>query len=439
MTKYHPSIRINESSAVSTTDKLYSCDGPFGNDQIHELNKFTGDIVSSVTITTVIGLPGTYLGCTGLTQDPTDGIWYAIAETTESSTNGSSRYIVTIDPIFGVISSIGTIDDAYATLAFTSNGTLYAMGDAGSSVPNVLDLVNKGTGSVSSICTLPSSSNKISHLTYHWDDEIMYRIAGADSKFRFDVINNLSDCSATSVPIIGSRSGAGDVIQFSYNTNDLVFYALVKDGTNFSYHKLTDAGVSSLLGSPSYPKPPKGLSFELALSVDTDGDEVIDDNDNCVDVYNPDQADADRDGIGDVCDFVPFAVVTADVTSGDILLDVSFTCNSATGNEPLTYSWDFDGDRVEDSTEQNPTNTFTIGGDFDVTCTVTDADGDSSSDAVAITTVNPSLRDQKFEQITILESLIDDAPKKTQKELKKAIKSINESLDERLWKDDILL
>ena len=35
---------------------------------------------------------------------------------------------------------------------------------------------------------------------------------------------------------------------------------------------------------------------------DTDGDGVCDDEDNCVDVANPDQADDDSDGVGNVCD-----------------------------------------------------------------------------------------------------------------------------------------
>ena len=102
-------------------------------------------------------------------------------------------------------------------------------------------------------------------------------------------------------------------------------------------------------------------------------------------------------------------------------LDVSFTCDSTTGNEPFTYCWDFNNDGTEDSTEQNPTHTFVNGGDFDATCTITDADGYTSSDSVTIMTINLSLQDQKAEQITILESLIDDASKKIQASWKMSI------------------
>ena len=40
-------------------------------------------------------------------------------------------------------------------------------------------------------------------------------------------------------------------------------------------------------------------------SMDIDNDDVLNDDDNCIDVYNPDQGDIDEDGYGDVCDTCP--------------------------------------------------------------------------------------------------------------------------------------
>ena len=40
----------------------------------------------------------------------------------------------------------------------------------------------------------------------------------------------------------------------------------------------------------------------VAMQADTDGDGVLDANDNCVNTANADQSDKDNDGIGDVCD-----------------------------------------------------------------------------------------------------------------------------------------
>ncbi len=45
------------------------------------------------------------------------------------------------------------------------------------------------------------------------------------------------------------------------------------------------------------------LSEPICLN-DQDDDGICDDQDNCIDTYNPDQADADNNGIGDLCDTV---------------------------------------------------------------------------------------------------------------------------------------
>lgn len=46
-------------------------------------------------------------------------------------------------------------------------------------------------------------------------------------------------------------------------------------------------------GDDDKPAPPP---------TDTDGDGISDENDNCINIANPDQADLDNDGIGDLCD-----------------------------------------------------------------------------------------------------------------------------------------
>lgn len=49
--------------------------------------------------------------------------------------------------------------------------------------------------------------------------------------------------------------------------------------------------------------------FSSAPPPDTDGDGIIDSNDNCIIIPNPDQKDSDGDGIGDVCDPTPLPIV----------------------------------------------------------------------------------------------------------------------------------
>ncbi len=58
---------------------------------------------------------------------------------------------------------------------------------------------------------------------------------------------------------------------------------------------------------------------------DEDGDGIPDDVDNCPETENPDQADADEDGIGDVCDPVP-TTVEQDKDNIQASLDATLDC-----------------------------------------------------------------------------------------------------------------
>src|SRR5919201_3236883 len=55
------------------------------------------------------------------------------------------------------------------------------------------------------------------------------------------------------------------------------------------------------------------LNWTAALPGDVDGDGVPNSSDNCPTVANPDQADSDRDGTGDVCDATPVDAIPPDV------------------------------------------------------------------------------------------------------------------------------
>ena len=52
-------------------------------------------------------------------------------------------------------------------------------------------------------------------------------------------------------------------------------------------------------------------------AVDTDGDMVMDDVDNCIAVVNPTQHDEDTDGYGDVCDNCPTVANTSQANAGE--------------------------------------------------------------------------------------------------------------------------
>jgi len=68
---------------------------------------------------------------------------------------------------------------------------------------------------------------------------------------------------------------------------------------------------------------------------------------------------------------------------------VDFQGTVTAGNAPFTYSWDFDGDAIEDSDLKNPGNVpFETEGTYTATFKVTDDDSNEKSVSVTITVVN---------------------------------------------------
>ncbi len=70
----------------------------------------------------------------------------------------------------------------------------------------------------------------------------------------------------------------------------------------------------------------------------------------------------------------PVAAFAADVTSGTAPLTVQFT-DASTGDGITAWAWDFENDGTVDSTEQNPSFTYTSAGTYSVKLTATNAGG----------------------------------------------------------------
>ena len=64
----------------------------------------------------------------------------------------------------------------------------------------------------------------------------------------------------------------------------------------------------------------EGLS-NLVLDIDEDG--VLDEADNCIDEYNPNQIDTDNDGLGDLCDPCNNLIWTGGDANADLTLDLN--------------------------------------------------------------------------------------------------------------------
>ena len=66
---------------------------------------------------------------------------------------------------------------------------------------------------------------------------------------------------------------------------------------------------------------------------------------------------------------------SATPTHGTLPMSVQFTDESISESAITAWSWDLDGDAVEDSTDQHPSYQYDAPGEYDVTFTVTTADG----------------------------------------------------------------
>ncbi|HEX6547602.1 MAG TPA: PKD domain-containing protein [Candidatus Dormibacteraeota bacterium] len=105
-----------------------------------------------------------------------------------------------------------------------------------------------------------------------------------------------------------------------------------------------------------------------------------------------DSAGARASAVVGISSYAPI-VVTANgtPTTGAAPLGTSFTSSATGGNGgPYTYSWDF-GDGSAASTLQNPTHTYTTGGSYIATVTVTDSVGNTGTGTVNVSPISATL------------------------------------------------
>ncbi|WP_327043506.1 ThuA domain-containing protein [Microbispora sp. NBC_01189] len=86
----------------------------------------------------------------------------------------------------------------------------------------------------------------------------------------------------------------------------------------------------------------------------------------------------------------PVARASADKTDGPTPLTVKFSSDGSKDpdGKAITYAWDLDGDGKTDSTEANPTYTYTKAGEYSAVLTITNAEGRTATASVTVNAGN---------------------------------------------------
>jgi hypothetical protein len=262
---------------------------------------------------------GVVSGANGLAVDPTDGTFYAVLRTVNFQ-----RHLATIDPTTGIATQISTMPYPVASMAFDASGQLYVVTGEGGPLPETLFTVNKATGALTVVQALSNDDGSEALAFNSSSDPVlgmqMYRGTGSAAPImqRFDP--TILPLTVVDITYSGDLppSAVHEATAMAYDSAQDIFYGAKWRGfDNWMFYSVTPTGVvnhiSSRIDEIGQVIPPggvrpglvpkKGLAFSNgAPSVDTDGDGILDAEDNCPTIPNPDQADNESDGIGDVCD-----------------------------------------------------------------------------------------------------------------------------------------
>ncbi|MFD5697297.1 ThuA domain-containing protein [Streptomyces lasiicapitis] len=192
----------------------------------------------------------------------------------------------------------------------------------------------------------------------------------------------------------GSAPMSGPVYRYDPKNPSKTKFPQYFDGANFFYEwarnsvkemRFDDSGkllkINDFLKSVKFTKPmdmtfgPDGSLYVLEWGSEFGG------GNNDSGLYRVDYAQGQR---------VPVAKAKASATNGPVPLKTDFSSEGSKDpdGDPLTFAWDFDGDGTYDSTDPNPSHTYTAKGDFNAQLKVTDSTGKSGYANIPITAGN---------------------------------------------------
>jgi len=188
-----------EAKNGSLTPTLYGIDNAF----LSTINSVTGSLESSVTLT----VPGDPFpsSASGLAVNPVSNEMYAVTKLL-SLGDQCNQNLVKINPYTGIAEFVGRMNQPIASLAFDSNGVLYAVSDdnaggcAGASL-ETLFTVNLNDASLTLFQVLGNGDDGEA-IAFNPNDGLMYHLSGNGAGLIFESIN-LTNGAVTPIPLSG--------------------------------------------------------------------------------------------------------------------------------------------------------------------------------------------------------------------------------------------
>ena len=276
----------------------YVVDGASGHAaSLHLLDRTTGALVET------IGPTGLY-HVTGIDIHPVTGILYGV-------TNNPDR-LITIDPVTGMGTVVGSTFVQIPDISFAPDGTLYGWSENGDDLVRI----DTTTGQATVVGNCACSTNNTG-LAFDSTGTLYMK-----SSISLNVINRATGTIVSSVPIASGQTD--NVLEFDESD---VLYTGLRTGGSFTLKRLDRVtGQLTVVGSNVLAFL-SGITFGGSVQDDADrdgsgdacdpcpfdpqddadGDGLCGDVDNCPDLATSDQTDTDGDGDGDACDNCPQA------------------------------------------------------------------------------------------------------------------------------------
>lgn len=230
-------------------------------DQLRIIDPADGSTVSSLTM---VIQGSTISGANGLASHPQNGVLYGLVRL--STGFPPDRWLVKINPTNGGTLIVGNTGAKFASLAFDSAGTLYAVTgkDQTTLIPRSLYTLSLTDASPTFVTTLVAGGGALvggEAIAFNPSDGFLYHAWGVDD----EVINfnrvfekiNLTTLVATNIPISGDHYSEITALVFD---GSVFLGADTEIGTEGEILlSLTDAGVASEIGSTDHVA--KGLAI----------------------------------------------------------------------------------------------------------------------------------------------------------------------------------